>query len=106
MTLRIVIATHTVVHVMVVWVMVMHRSIRTDRMVIMVPIAVIPIQEWINAMEWMPPMWIVSPIVWRMPTYPRRPPEPIVNNWTIDIYWFDNVIRAIYILVTNNLYSY
>lgn len=41
--MRIVIAMHTVVHVTVVWVMVMHRSIRTDRMVIMMPIAVIPV---------------------------------------------------------------
>lgn len=105
MTLRIVIATHTVVHVTVVWVMVMHRSIRTDRMVIMVPIAVIPIQEWINAMERMPPMWIISPIVWRMPTYPRRPPEPIVDHWTIDIYRLDDIVLTIDILITNHLYG-
>lgn len=105
MTLRIVITTHTVVHVTVVWVMVMHRSIRTDRMVIMVPIAVIPIQEWINAMERMPPMWIISPIVWRMPTYPRRPPEPIVDHWTIDIYRLDDIVLTIDILITNHLHG-
>ena len=41
--MRIVITAHTIVHVTVVWVMVMHRSVRTDRMVIVVPIAVIPV---------------------------------------------------------------
>lgn len=79
MTLRKVIAAYTIVHVTIVWMMVMHRTIGADRMVVVVPIAVIPIQEWINAVEWMPPMWVVAPIVWRVPAYPRRSPEPIVD---------------------------
>ena len=41
--MRKIIAAHTIVHVTVVWVMMMHRSIRTDRMVIVVPIAVVPV---------------------------------------------------------------
>jgi hypothetical protein len=85
--------------------MVVYRTIGADRMMVVMPITVIPIQEWINAMVWMPPMWIVSPIVWRMPTYPRRPPEPIVDHWTIDIYRLDDIVLAIDILVTHYLYG-
>lgn len=56
-------------------------------------------------MERMPPMWIVSPIVWRMPTYPRGAPEPIVDHWTIDIYRLDDIVLTIDILITNHLYG-
>ena len=105
MTLRKVIAAYTIVHVTIVWMMVMHRTIGADRMVVVVPIAVIPIQEWINAVEWMPPMWVVAPIVWRVPAYPRRSPEPIVDQWTIDIHRLDDIVLTVDILITNDLYG-
>jgi hypothetical protein len=38
-------------------------TIRADRIVIMVPIAMIPINERIYAIVWSPPMRIVSPII-------------------------------------------
>lgn len=40
-----------------------------------------------------------------MPTYPRRPPEPIVDHWTIDIYRLDDIVLAIDILITHYLYG-
>ncbi len=48
----------------------------------------------------------VTPVPRRSPTNPSRSPKPIVNNRSIDIYWFDNVVGTIYILVTYHLYRY
>ena len=62
--MRKIIAAHTIVHRTIVWMMVVYRTIGADRMMVVMPITVIPIQEWINAMVWMPPMWIIAPIVW------------------------------------------
>lgn len=105
MTLRKIIAAHTIVHRTIVWMMVVYRTIGADRMMVVMPITVIPIQEWIHAVVWMPPMWIIAPIVWRVPTYPRRTPEPIVDHWTIDIHWLNDIVLAIDIFVTNNLHG-
>ena len=65
-----VVAAYTIVHVTIVWMMVMHRTIGADRMVVVVPIAVIPIQERIYAIVWTPPTWPIAPIIWRVPAYP------------------------------------
>ena len=90
-------------HAMEMWVMMMRRTIRAYWVMIMMPIAVVPVQEWINAMIAMPPVWIVIPVVWRMPCYPTRSPEPIVYQWTIQIYGLDDIVRTIDILVAYHL---
>jgi hypothetical protein len=85
------------------WVMVMGCAIGADGMVVVVPIAMIPINEWIYAMIWMPPSWPITPIVRRMPTYPRWSPEPIVDIRTIDINRFDDIVGTIDILIAYDL---
>ena len=70
----------------------------------MMPIAMIPIHKWIYAIVWSPPMWIISPIVWRMPTYPCCSPKPIVDHRSMNIYRLDNVVRTIDIFITYYLY--
>jgi hypothetical protein len=88
------------------WVMMMARTIGAYWVVVVMPIDMLPIQMMSYAMIWMPPTWPIVPIERRMPTYPRWSPEPIINNWTIDINRFYNIICTIYIFVTNNLHSY
>jgi hypothetical protein len=57
-------------HVVEVMVWTMHCSIGADRIMIVVPVATIPIQVWIDVMIWSPPYWPIVPIVRGMPTYP------------------------------------
>jgi hypothetical protein len=90
---------------MVMMMHMMRMTIRAVRAMVVVPIAVVPIDEWIYTIVWTPVMWIVSPIVRRMPAYPRWAPEPIVNNWLIDIYRFNDIISTIYILIAYHLDS-
>ena len=84
---------------------VMSSAVGANRMMIMMPIAMIPIQERIYAIVWTPPTWPIPPVVRGMPAYPRRTPEPIINNWLVDIYRFNNIICTVYIFITNHLHS-
>lgn len=101
----IIIAAHAIVHVMIVRMVMMSHTERAVWIVIVVPIAVVPIEEWIDAVVWTPPTRPISPIIRRMPADPCRSPEPIVDQWSIDIDWFDDVVCAIDILVANYLYG-
>ena len=101
----IIIAAHAIVHVMIVRMVMMSHTERAVRIVIVVPIAVVPIEERIDAVVWTPPTRPISPIIRRMPADPCRSPEPIVDQWSIDIDWFDDVVCAIDILVANYLYG-
>lgn len=105
MAMCIIIAAHAIVHVMIVRMVMMSHTERAVRIVIVVPIAVVPIEEWIDAVVWTPPTRPISPIIRRMPADPCRSPEPIVDQWSIDIDWFDDVVCAIDILVANYLYG-
>jgi hypothetical protein len=90
---------------MIVRMVMMSHTERAVRIVIVVPIAVVPIDERIHAIVWMPPSRPIAPIIRRMPADPCRSPEPIVDQWSIDIDWFDDVVCAIDILVANYLYG-
>jgi ABC-type cobalamin transport system permease subunit len=70
MTMSIIVSLHPMVHAMEVMVWMMHSAIRADWMMIVVPVATIPIQVWIDVMIWSPPYWPIVPIVRGMPTYP------------------------------------
>jgi hypothetical protein len=83
--------------------MVMGCTIGADWMVVVVPIAMIPINKWIYAMIWTPPRRPIAPIVRRMPTYPRWSPEPIVDIRAIDINRFDDIVGTIDILIAYDL---
>jgi len=50
-------------HWAIVWMVIMPCAIRTNRIMIVVPIAMIPIYKRIYAIVWSPPMRIVSPII-------------------------------------------
>jgi len=106
MAMRIVIAANTVVHSAIMRVMTMSSTIGADRMVVMICIAVIPIQVMRYAVIWMPPTWPIIPVIRRMPTYPTWAPKPIIYYWTIDIHWLYDIIRTIDIFVTYHLYRH
>lgn len=95
-----IIASYMLMHWAIVWMMMVPCTIRTDRIMIMVPIAMIPIDEWIYAIVWSPPMRIISPVVWRMPAYPCSTPKPIINERSVNIYRLNNVVGAIDIFIT------
>ena len=106
MTMSIIVAANTIVHSTIMRMMTMSRTIGADWMMVVVCIAVIPIQMICYAVIWMPPAWPIIPIIWRMPCHPMRAPKPVIDHWSINIYWFNNVIRTIYIFVTYHLYCH
>ena len=99
----IIIASYRLMHMVVMSVDMVRCAIGADRAMVVVPVAVIPIDKRINAIVWTPVVWVIAPVVWRMPAYPARSPEPIIDNRTVDVYWFDDIIGTIDILITNDL---
>ena len=53
-----------------------------------------------------PPPRVISPIIRRMPAYPTRSPEPIVNNRTVDKNRFNHIVLTIDIFIANHLYRH
>ena len=99
-----IIASYMLMHWAIVWMMMVPCTIRTDRIMIMVPIAMIPIDEWIYAIVWSPPMRIISPVVWRMPAYPCSTPKPIIDQRSMNIYRLYNIVRTINVFIAYHLY--
>lgn len=87
-----IIATNTLTHWCVMRMVVMTWTIRADWIMVVIPIAMIPINKRIYTIIWTPPTWPIAPIIWRMPAYPRWTPKPVINHWTIDIYGLNNVV--------------
>ena len=71
MTRSVIVATHMLTHRQIMRTMMVGSTIGADRMVVVEPIAMIPIEMMGNAMVRMPPTWPVAPVVWRVPCYPR-----------------------------------
>jgi len=79
----------------------------TAAVVMMVEVmAVVPICPIMNGMPRVPPTRPITPVPRRTPAHPIRSPEPIIDNGSIDIHGLNDIILAIYILVTDNLYGY
>ncbi len=41
-----------------------------------------------------------------MPCYPMCSPKPIIDNWSINIYWLNHIVFAIDIFIAYDLYSH
>lgn len=93
------------IHSVIMPVSMMSGTIGADRMVVMMPIAMVPIYVGCHAVVRVPPSRPIVPIVWRVPTYPIGTPEPIIDVRAIDIDRFDDVVGPVDILVANDLYS-
>lgn len=81
-------------------------TIGADRVIMVVPIHVLPIQVVRYTMVWTPPYWPIVPIERRMPAYPRRTPEPVINHRTIDIHRLNDIICTIYIFISYHLHCH
>ena len=101
----IIIAANWLIHRMVVMTIMMSRAERAVWIMVVMPIAVIPIQMRCNAIVRTPPTWPIAPVVRRVPCHPCRSPEPIIYHWTVDIYRLNNIVRTIYIFVAYHLHS-
>ena len=97
---------HACAHWCIMWVMVMRCAIRAVWVMMVIPIHMLPIHVVSNAVIWTPPYWPIIPVEWRMPAYPRWSPKPIIDHRAVDIYRLNDIVCAIYILITNHLYSY
>ena len=51
-----------------------------------------------------PPTRPIAPVPRRMPAVPSRTPKPVVDNRSIDIHRFDDVVFAVDILIAYHLY--
>jgi hypothetical protein len=83
--------------------MMMPCTIGANWIMVVIPIAVIPIQMMRYAVIWVPPTWPIIPVIRRVPAYPAWPPKPVIYQWTIDIYRLYDIVRAIHILITYDL---
>jgi len=66
-------------------------------------VATMPVPVVCPAAVCVPPTRVISPIPRTMPCVPTRAPEPVVDDWTIDVNGFDDIVAAIYIFVTHYL---
>lgn len=105
MTGSIIRTTHPCVHRLIVRVGVIARAIGADGVMVVVPIAPVPIQIRRNAIVRMPPMRPIIPIPRRIPAHPIRTPKPIIDIRPIDIYGFDDIIGAVDILIADDLHG-
>lgn len=72
-------------------------------MVVMVCIAVVPIQVPCQAVVMIPPVGVISPVPRTIPCVPTGTPKPIVDYRTIDINRLDDIVGTIYILIADDL---
>jgi hypothetical protein len=79
---------------------------RAAVVVVMIGVATMPVPVMCPASVCVPPTRPVTPIPRRMPCVPCVGPEPIIDDWTIDIYRLNYVVRTVDILVADNLYGY
>lgn len=71
MARSVIVATHMLTHRQIMRTIMVGSTIGADRMVVVEPIAMIPIEMMGNAMVRMPPTRPIPPVVWRVPCYPR-----------------------------------
>ena len=81
----------------------MSRTERAPVVVMMPCIAVMPVPIVRPTAMSVPPTRPVAPIPRTMPSVPCIAPEPIVDNRTVNIYWLDDIVGTIYVLIANYL---
>jgi hypothetical protein len=72
-------------------------------MMVMIGIATMPVPIMCPTTMCVPPTGIIAPIPRRAPCVPITSPEPIIDNRSVNIHRFDDVVGTIYILVTYHL---
>ncbi len=103
MSFRIIRSAHCTMHRAVVVVATIACAVRAYRVIVVMPIAVVPIYMWCYAIVRVPPSRPISPVVWRVPTCPGGSPEPVIDIRAVDVHRLDDIVCAIDVLVTYNL---
>ena len=91
--------THVTMHVVIAVMNVMSRTERAVVVMMMESVAVMPVPVMCPAAVYVPPTRVITPVPRTMPCVPCVAPEPIVDNGSIDIYRFDDVVRTIDVLI-------
>lgn len=91
--------THVTMHVVIAVMNVMSRTERAVVVMVMESVAVMPVPVMCPAAVYVPPTRVITPVPRTMPCVPCVAPEPIVDNGSIDIYRFDDVVRTIDVLI-------
>ena len=97
---------YVMMHVMIAVVDMMSRTERAVMVMMMESVAVMPIPVVCPAVVCVPPTRVITPVPRTMPCVPCVAPEPVVDNRTVDINRFDDIVRTIYVLVTYHLNAY
>ena len=95
--------THVTMHVVIAVMNVMSRTERAVVVMVMESVAVMPVPVMCPAAVYVPPTRVITPVPRTMPCVPCVAPEPIVDNGSIDIYRFDDVVRTIDVLIAYHL---
>lgn len=106
MRYRIVTMAYVMMHVMIAVVDMMSRTERAVMVMMMESVAVMPVPVMCPAVVCVPPTRVITPVPRTMPCVPCVAPEPVVDNRTVDINRFDDIVRTIYVLVTYHLNAY
>ena len=72
----------------------------------MISVTMMPIPIMCPTTMYVPPTRVISPIPRTMPCVPGIAPEPIVDYRSVYIHRFDDIVDAIDIFVTDNLYGH
>ena len=95
--------THVTMHVVIAVMNVMSRTERAVVVMMMESVAVMPVPVMCPAAVYIPTTRVITPVPRTMPSVPCVAPEPIVDNGSIDIYRFDDIVRTIDVLVAYHL---
>jgi len=106
MRIRMVMTPYTVVHVMIPVVHVMTVAEGTGVVVMMIGVAVMPIPVMCPAVMRVPPTRPVVPVPGAVPSVPCIRPEPVIDNRSVHIYRFDDIVLSIDIFVADYLYRH
>ena len=91
--------THVTMHVVIALMNVTSRTERAVVVMMMESVAVMPVPVMCPAAVYVPPTRVITPVPRTMPSVPCVAPEPIVDNGSIYIYRFDDVVRTIDVLI-------
>ena len=97
---------YVMMHVMIAVVDMMSRTKRAVMVMMMESVAVMPVPVMCPAVVRVPPTRVITPVPRTMPCVPCVAPKPVVDNRTVDINRFDDIVRTIYVLVTYHLNAY
>lgn len=94
---------NAMMHLMITVMNLMCVTERAVRMMVMISVAVMPIPVMCPAVVYVPPARVITPIPRTMPSVPCIAPEPIVDQRSVNVNRFDDIVSTIYVLIADYL---